>query len=457
MMDLACLVVGAFLGISLRLGPEEISQYVFNHLEGWLLLFAGILLANYLAGSYRLQYTFSRFNLVVTWIFSLIFALLILSITSYAWILLVLGRGVLVLTLIFYSVLSLSLKLLLYRYLFRSEVFLCRTVIIGAGELAGTLRRIVESDYVLPAHKIVAHVRVSEANEAPEDADSVIDGVAVLNCRHENLEALIRSLGVSLIVVGLDDQERASPLYPQLKRLRFEGIEVLSPLSVFEIYRGMTPLELVNEEILMQASLESNLPMVWRMKRLFDISVSILALILFFPVAIVIAAALKVSSPRDPVFYTQVRVGQFGRTFRIYKFRTMRHGAEKETGPVWASSRDARITLLGRGLRRFRLDEIPQFLNILRGEMSLVGPRPERPEIIEELEEKIPHYSERENITPGLTGWAQIRYPYGSSIEDARRKLEYDLYYMKHLSLSLDLQIVLSTLRIVMLGKERSV
>jgi lipopolysaccharide/colanic/teichoic acid biosynthesis glycosyltransferase len=268
---------------------------------------------------------------------------------------------------------------------------------------------------------------------------------------------VVRNLSVSLIVVGLDDMSGMKDLYEQLKRLRFDGIEVLPPLSVAEIYRGITPLDMVNEEVLMQASLESGLPMVWRMKRLLDILISIIGIALTLPVALLGALAIKASAPRDPLFYSQTRVGQFGRRFRIHKFRTMRPGAENETGPVWAAERDPRVTTVGRFLRRFRLDEIPQFLNILRGEMSLVGPRPERPEIIHVLEREVPFYGERENIPPGLTGWAQVRYPYGDSTEDAARKLEYDLYYMKHLSVSLDLQIILSTLRIVLFGKERTV
>jgi lipopolysaccharide/colanic/teichoic acid biosynthesis glycosyltransferase len=153
------------------------------------------------------------------------------------------------------------------------------------------------------------------------------------------------------------------------------------------------------------------------------------------------------------VFYRQTRVGQFGRPFTIVKFRTMAPDAEARTGPVWSAKGDARVTRLGSVLRTFRVDEIPQFVNVLRGEMSMVGPRPERPELIGELEKRIPYFSERLNVLPGLTGWAQVRYPYGSTIEDARRKLEYDLYYIKHLSLRLDLQIILSTLRVVVFGK----
>jgi len=456
MMDLACLLAGSAVGIVLRLGHEEMSEYVFGHLEGWLLLFGGVLLANYLAGSYRLQYTFSRFNLVVTWMFSLIFALLILSITSYAWFMVVLGRGVLFFTLTSYSVLSLFLKIMVYRNLFRSDVFLCRTAIIGTGERAREMRRMIENDLVLPAHKVVAHIRVCGDENAQRGEDSVLDDVAVLTTKRVSLEAVVRSLSVSLIVVGLDDMGGMRELYQELKRLRFDGVEVLTPLSVAEIYRGITPLGMVTEEVLMQASLESGLPMVWRMKRLSDIAIASLGIVLTLPLSVLVAVLIKLSGPRAPVLYSQVRVGQFGKRFRIHKFRTMRHGAESDTGPTWAARNDPRITFVGRFLRRFRLDEVPQFINILRGEMSLVGPRPERPEMIALLEKEIPYYSERENIPPGLTGWAQVRYPYGESIEDAARKLEYDLYYMKHLSMSLDLQIILSTLRIVLFGKERS-
>ena len=141
----------------------------------------------------------------------------------------------------------------------------------------------------------------------------------------------------------------------------------------------------------------------------------------------------------------------------MHKFRTMREDAEAETGAVWSTEDDPRVTIIGRILRKFRLDEIPQFWNILKGEMSLVGPRPERPEIVTDLEKQIPFYDEREYAMPGLTGWAQIQYPYGATVEDSKRKLEYDLFYIKHLSLSLDLQIMLRTLRIVVLGKEKEI
>ena len=453
-MDLTCLVLGSIIGVVLRFGHQEMIEYVFRHLEGWILLFGGVMLGNYLGGTYQLQYTYSRFNLVVTWLFSLGFALLILSITSYSWFIFILGRGVLFLSLASYSLISLFLKLLVYRSLFRSESFTCRTVVLGTGDRAMESVRLLESPHVLPAHKVVACVRVIDSRESYTPHASVAHGIAVMESTPEELPDVVRSLDVRLIVEATDDPAEVKKLYPKLRKLRFRGVERLSRLALCEAYSGRTPLDLVDEEFLTQVSLESGLPLVWRLKRLFDILFSLIACVLLLPVFVLVAFLLKLTAPFSPVLYSQKRVGQFGRVFRIHKLRTMREDAEKGTGPVWSQPGDPRVTRLGRVLRRFRIDEIPQFLNILKGEMSLVGPRPERPEINAELARKIPYYEERENVMPGLTGWAQIRHPYGSTIEDSMRKLEYDLFYIKHLSISLDVQIILSTLRIVVMGRE---
>ena len=457
LMDLACLVLGCVIGVVLRFGPEEMAEYVFGHIDGWFLLCACVILANYLAGSYRMQYTFSRFNLVVIWAFSLVFALFIISILSYAWVQVLLGRGVLVLSIAAYSILSLFIKLLVYRSLFRSEVLLCRTVIIGTGERAQSIRNVLEQAFILPAHQVIAFIDVSDETPADAATDAFIDNTAVMRTSKDKMVGIVRGLGAALIAVGVDDSDRISDLYGQLKRLRFEGIEVLMPLDLAEIYAGKTPVDLVNEEEMMRATLQCGLPVYRRVKRLMDVVVSLVLGVVLLPVALIAALVIKISEPHGPVLYRQERLGLFGKVFRIIKFRTMQADAEKETGAVWAQDVDPRVTPVGNVLRMFRIDEIPQLINVLRGEMSLVGPRPERPELTTELAAAIPWYEERENIMPGVTGWAQIRYPYGSSVEDARRKLEYDLYYLKHMSLSLDLQIILRTIRIVLLGKERSV
>jgi exopolysaccharide biosynthesis polyprenyl glycosylphosphotransferase len=456
MMDLACLVMGAVIGVGLRFGSTEITEYVFQNLSGWFLLFGCVIFANYLAGSYRIQYTFSRFNLFVTWAFSLVFALLMISIFSYTWFHMVLGRGVLVLTIGSYSIFALALKLVVYRSLFRSDIVLCRTVIIGTGERAQAIRKNLEHAYILPAHKVISFISIESDHAAETHSSGFIDGAAVVATSLQDLTDIVRSLEVTLIVVALDDMSGVALLYPYLKRLRFEGIEVLMPLDQAEIYSGKTPLDLINEEEMMHASLECRMPMYRQLKRFVDVAISLTAGIVLAPVGILVAAVIKLAEPGSPVLYHQERVGLFGKPFTIMKFRTMHADAETESGAVWAMKGDPRITPVGRFLRISRLDEIPQIINVLRGEMSIVGPRPERPEFVKQLSAAIPWYEERENVLPGITGWAQIRYPYGSSVEDARRKLEYDLFYMKHMSMSLDLQIILRTLRIMLLGMERT-
>lgn len=189
------------------------------------------------------------------------------------------------------------------------------------------------------------------------------------------------------------------------------------------------------------------------LKRLFDIGVSGAVLVVttfVFPVTVIAALLVKLESP-GPVLYRQERIGLYGRPFMVLKFRSMRQDAEVKGSPVWAQLRDPRVTRVGAFLRRTRIDELPQLINVLRGDMSFVGPRPERPYFVEKLTEVIPFYRERHCVKPGITGWAQVNYPYGASLEDARQKLSFDLYYVKNRSLFLDFIIILSTIRVLLL------
>jgi sugar transferase (PEP-CTERM system associated) len=187
-------------------------------------------------------------------------------------------------------------------------------------------------------------------------------------------------------------------------------------------------------------------------KRIIDVSLSLAGLLMFLPFFPLIALLIRLDSP-GPVFFGQERVGENERNFTVYKFRTMRQDAESSTGAVWAQKNDPRVTRLGRFLRKCRIDEIPQLVNVLLGEMSLVGPRPERPEFVDRLKEVVPYYSERHFVKPGITGWAQVCYPYGASVEDALEKLRYDLYYTKNISLTLDLRVILKTIKVVLFGQ----
>lgn len=234
-------------------------------------------------------------------------------------------------------------------------------------------------------------------------------------------------------------------------KLRYSGVSVMPLISLCEEIEQYVPLELITSEWLLNASGEPHLLYIKKVKRFFDIACSALGLVLGMPLVILAAFAIKLTSP-GPIFYSQVRSGRFGRAFQMTKLRTMRTDAEKD-GVQWSSVKgDPRVTLIGGFLRRYRIDEIPQLWHVLCGDMSFVGPRPERPEIITQLARNIPYYEERQMVQPGITGWAQVSYPYGATTLDARRKLEYDLYYMKHMSLFLDVFILLDTVRIVLSG-----
>ena len=244
-------------------------------------------------------------------------------------------------------------------------------------------------------------------------------------------------------------------LCKQFCQLRYSGITVMPLITVCEELDQHVPLELISPEWLLNASGEPHLLYIKKVKRLFDIITSVAGLTIGLPVLLLGMLAVKLTS-RGPIFYHQRRSGRFGREFNMIKLRTMRTDAEKG-GVQWAQggangSRDPRVTLVGGILRKYRIDEIPQFWNVLKGEMTFVGPRPERPEIIHDLARQIPYYEERMMVQPGMTGWAQVNYPYGASVMDARRKLEYDLYYLKHMSLFLDMFILLDTVRTVIFG-----
>lgn len=235
-----------------------------------------------------------------------------------------------------------------------------------------------------------------------------------------------------------------------LRTLRYSGVSVVPLISLCEEAEQFVPLELVTNDWLLHASGSPHMLYIRKLKRGLDIAVSLLGLLLLSPILLLGILAVRLTS-EGPIFYKQVRCGRFGRLFQVIKLRTMRVDAEKN-GAVWASNNDKRVTPVGGFLRKYRIDEIPQLFNVLRGEMSFVGPRPERPEFTDQLASQIPFFKERLLVQPGITGWAQVCFPYGSTVEDAKRKLEYDLYYMKHMSPFLDVFILLDTVRIIICG-----
>lgn len=246
--------------------------------------------------------------------------------------------------------------------------------------------------------------------------------------------------------------ENSSLISRELLALKFRGVEVIGFESFYERLTGRLPAEMLSERWLVFAPGFDRSRMTRIAKRIADLAVAVAIGLVALPAAIIAALAIKFDS-RGPVLYSQDRVGLDGRIFRLYKFRSMRDGAENPTGAVYARHDDPRVTRVGRLIRKLRFDEIPQLFNVLRGNMSLVGPRPERPEFVGEFRNTLPLYDYRHSVRPGLTGWAQVCYPYGAGVSDANEKLCYDLYYIKNHSLMFDLQIMLQTVKVVLFSR----
>ena len=264
------------------------------------------------------------------------------------------------------------------------------------------------------------------------------------------LSAAVGELRADTVVIA-SDERRASLPVDELIRLRLSGTSVFPAQRFAERVLRRVPLSLVRpSDFAIGHGLTS--PLGNAAKRVFDLTMSVILLMCASPVLLLLAALIKLDS-EGPVFYWQERVGRGGVPYRVHKLRTMKKDAEKLSGPVWASQKDPRITRLGAFLRRTRHDEIPQVFAVFRGDMSFVGPRPERPFFVNQLKAAIPFFSLREAVKPGITGWAQIRYPYGATVEDSRNKLEYDLYYVEHQSLFLDLAICFHTIKTVLFGR----
>jgi sugar transferase (PEP-CTERM system associated) len=289
--------------------------------------------------------------------------------------------------------------------------------------------------------------------EYEEEVGQVLGSPSVIGTLAD-LPRLASSLDATLIVVAQEDRRKKLPV-EMLLRCRTAGVRVVEAATLFEGLSGRIPLRDLRPSWLIFSGGFDKPRALNNLKRLGETWLAGALLLASAPLAAVLALLVRLSGP-GPVLYRQARVGLDGHTFELLKFRTMRADAESESGPVWASAEnDPRATRLGRLLRKFRLDEVPQLWNVMRGDMSFVGPRPERPHFVEKLRKVIPYYDERHGVRPGITGWAQVKFPYGATLEDAEEKLEFDLYYVKNMSLLLDVAIVLETFKVMLLGRGR--
>ncbi|WP_425257347.1 TIGR03013 family XrtA/PEP-CTERM system glycosyltransferase [Rubrivivax sp. RP6-9] len=318
-----------------------------------------------------------------------------------------------------------------------------RILIFGAGAAAVVVGKTLKASD--PNAHIVGYVAGPNELETAVPADELLSLTG-------SLTETVERLNVDEIVVALTERRAGSMPLRQLLDCKLAGIKVYDLNSHFEKTLGQIRIDYLSASWLIFG--DGFNQGAWRtaVKRVFDILSALVLIVLSAPIMVITAILIKLESP-GPVLYRQERTGQLGKSFNVTKFRSMRTDAEKDGKPRWATTNDSRVTRVGNVIRRLRIDELPQLFNVLKGEMSMVGPRPERPFFVEQLTQEIPFYAVRHSVKPGVTGWAQVRYHYGSTVEDSQEKLQYDLYYVKNHTLFLDLVVLLETVGVVLTGK----
>ena len=320
-----------------------------------------------------------------------------------------------------------------------------RLLIVGAGPAAVELARELRDERQDLGVEIVGFVEAEgPARPVGVPEPGIIGSI-------EEIPAIVRRASVDRVVVSLGDARGKLPM-DRLLEMKLDGVRFDHLASVYEEYTGKIAVENLRPSWLIFSEGFRKTRWMPAAKRAVDVTVAAAVFVASLPVMLLVALSIKLTSP-GPVLYHQQRVGLNGRLFTLHKFRTMRMDAEAETGAVWAKEDDPRVTRVGRFLRRSRLDELPQCWNVLKGDMSLVGPRPERPEFVADLTRQIPFYRQRHVIRPGLTGWAQVRYSYGASVEDAMQKLQFELYYIKNMSMALDFYVIAETVKTVLVRR----
>jgi sugar transferase (PEP-CTERM system associated) len=440
------LVASVALASYVRLGPEAWTTFATGDGAFKLLLVVGVCqLCLYYADLYELRALAQARDLFVRLLQALGATSLMLAGIYFVFPDWIIGRGVFLIAVALMISLVVSWRAA-FSWLTQRVAPRERLLLVGTSAAAIELaRELFERRYELGVD-IVGFI----------DPDPTRLGAAVINPgvvgAVDDIPFLVSKLNVDRVVVSLADARGKLPMN-QLLDIRLNSEVTFDHLaSVYEEYTGKIAVENLRPSWLIFSEGFRKTRFLLAMKRTVDIATASVGFLVGWPVLLLVALAVRLTS-KGPVLYHQDRVGHHGQVFTVHKFRTMKEDAEKTTGPMWSTANDDRVTSIGKFLRRTRLDELPQLWNVLIGEMSLVGPRPERPNFVSELTESIPFYGQRHVLKPGLTGWAQVRYTYGATVEDAIEKLQYDLYYIKNLSVALDLVIMLETIKTVVLRR----
>ena len=437
-MDFVLLLVAAEIGWVYRLSQiGSIPEPITTRIPELLAFAAALEIAMIAVGAYGIEALNSLRFALARLLVAISLGIIALSAIFFLVPELSLWRSNLFYSMIISTVLLFGMRILLGKTL-GGAAFKRRLVVLGAGSRAQRIKDLAKdkgSGFV-----VVGYIAM---NDGRQEIPEAINRDAIYN-----LADHVVLLNASEVVLALEERRNALPL-DDLLRIKTTGVHVNDLSSFLERETGRVDLDSVNPSwLIFSDGFSSGRRISSALKRLFDIAASLALLIITAPIILITAIAIKLES-KGPAFFRQKRVGQYGQEFELIKLRSMRDDAEKDGQAVWAQKNDPRVTRVGRLIRKLRIDELPQTWTVLKGQMSFVGPRPERKQFVDDLATKMPYYAERHMVKPGITGWAQVNYPYGASLEDARHKLEYDLYYAKNYTPFLDLLILLQTVRVV--------
>ncbi len=444
--DIVIIYAGLFSALYARLGINGTIFQLYENRGFWKITLATLvcLIALYFYDLYDLTVIHNRRQLVVRLIKALASAWVLLAVIYYFNSSLQIGRGTSLYSLVITMVLLLGLRSWVHYVLGHPEIGE-KVLILGGGQTA-----IEMAEAVLErrdaGYRIVGFI--AEDFETIKEKLPEAQNLGTI----DSFENIVQEKKIDRIVVGTQDRRENFPTEALLRMSLENSVNIEECTSFFERLTGKVHLDMLRPSWLIFNGRSRDTQLITILREVSHRCLGVIGLIVSFPIALATAISIKLDS-RGGIFYRQERVGKNGRIFEVLKFRSMKTNAEADGKPVWAASGDDRTTRVGRVIRKIRVDEIPQFWNIIKGEMSFVGPRPERPHFVSQLAEEIPFYEHRHLVVPGLTGWAQINYPYGASVEDARQKFQYDLYYIKNQSLMLDIIIIFGTVKTVLFGK----
>ncbi len=407
-----------------------------------LLVIATVQLSLYYFELYDFRTFRSNLELVIRLLQSLGAASIVLAVLYHLFSNLIIGKGTFLISLGFMGGVIISWRII-YNHILRTRQLDQKILIVGSEGLAKNIA------YEILGREDIGFKIIGFITEKPERIGEKLVNPSIIGDQSQILDIAAREK-IARIIVALNDRRGKFP-EAQLLECKMRGIAIEEGIEFYERLTGKLQVENLRPSFLIFSDGFRKPKLTMWMKRIIGFTFSLTGLILFSPLILALSILIKIDSPGG-VFYKQERVGENGRVFKLTKFRSMIENAETN-GPVWADQNDNRVTRVGRWMRKWRLDEIPQMINVLKGDMSFVGPRPERPYFVEQLRQEIPFYDQRFSVKPGITGWAQIKYRYGASKDDALEKLKYDLYYIKNLSSLFDMIIVFETVKVVLFGK----